>query len=86
MINGTEAVYDGADHRDAGEDAEVRPVQGRSIGLICKGLGILEPSYCLWRRDYGGLKLDQAKCLKDLERENARPHHLLFCVPRSPWS
>ena len=54
--------------------------------MICKGLGISEPSYCLWRRDYGGLKLDQAKCLKDLERENERPHHLLFCVPCSPWS
>jgi len=46
--------------------------QGQSIGLICKGLSISEQSYYRWRRDYGGLKLDQAKRLKDLERENER--------------
>jgi putative transposase len=40
--------------------------------LICKGFGISERSYYRWRRDYGRLKLDQAKRLKDLERENER--------------
>jgi putative transposase len=35
-------------------------------------LGISEQSYYRWRRDYGGLKLDQAKRMKDLERENER--------------
>ena len=39
---------------------------------ICRGIGISEQSYYRWRRDYGGLKLDQAKRLKDLERENDR--------------
>ena len=53
-------------------EAEVRLGQGQSIGLICKGLSISEQSYYRWRRDYGGLKLDQAKRLKDLERENER--------------
>jgi transposase-like protein len=53
-------------------EAEVRLSQGQTIGLICKGLGISEQSYYRWRRDYGGLKLDQAKRLKDLERENER--------------
>jgi putative transposase len=53
-------------------EAEVRLSQGHSIGLICKGLSISEQSYYRWRRDYGGLKLDQAKRLKDLERENDR--------------
>jgi putative transposase len=53
-------------------EAEVRLAQGQSIGLICKGLGISEQSYYRWRRDYGGLKLDQARRLKDLERENER--------------
>jgi len=53
-------------------EAEVRPSQGQTIGVICKGFGISEQSYCRWRRDYGGLKLDQAKRLKDLERENDR--------------
>jgi putative transposase len=52
--------------------AEVRLGQWQSIGLICKGLSISEQSYYRWRRDYGGLKLDQAKRLKDLERENER--------------
>ena len=53
-------------------EAEVRLSQGETVGLICRGLGISEQSYYRWRRDYGGLKLDQAKRLKDLERENTR--------------
>ena len=32
----------------------------------------MEASYCRWRSEYGGLKVDQARCLKELERENAR--------------
>ncbi len=42
------------------------------IGKICRGLGISEQSYYRWRRLYGGLKVDQARRLKDLERENQR--------------
>ena len=53
-------------------EAEVRLSQGQTIGLICQGFGISEQSYYRWRRDYGGLKLDQAKRLKELERENER--------------
>jgi putative transposase len=41
-------------------------------GAICRGVGVTEQSYYRWRREYGGLKLDQAKRLKDLERENDR--------------
>ena len=44
----------------------------QQMGLTCKSLSISEQSYYRWRRDYGGLKLDQAKRLKDLERENDR--------------
>ena len=51
-------------------EAEVKLSQGEAVGVICRGLGISEQSYYRWRRDYGGLKLDQAKKLKDLEREN----------------
>jgi len=40
--------------------------------LICRGLGISEQSYYRWRREYGGLKVDQARRLKDLEKENTR--------------
>jgi putative transposase len=53
-------------------EAEVKLSQGEAVGVICRGLGISEQSYYRWRRDYGGLKLDQAKKLKDLERENER--------------
>lgn len=53
-------------------EAEVRLAQGQTIGLICKGFGVTEQSYYRWRRNYGGLKLDQAKRLRDLERENER--------------
>ena len=48
------------------------PGDGATIGEICRSLSISEQSYYRWRRDYGGLKLDQAKRLKDLERENLR--------------
>ena len=53
-------------------EAEVRLGQGQAIGAICRGFGISEQSYYRWRREYGGLKLDQAKRFKDLERENER--------------
>jgi putative transposase len=52
-------------------EAEVRLAKGQSIGLICKGLSISEQSI-ISGGDYGGLKPDQAKRLKDLERENER--------------
>ncbi len=53
-------------------EAEVRLSQGQTIGSVCRGLGVSEQSYYRWRREYGGLKLDQAKRFKDLERENER--------------
>ena len=53
-------------------EAEVRLSQGEKIGKISRGLGISEQSYYRWRRLYGGLKVDQARRLKDLDRENQR--------------
>ncbi len=53
-------------------EAEVRLSQGESVGVICRSLGISEQSYYRWRREYGGLKVDQAKRLKELEKENTR--------------
>lgn len=52
--------------------AEVELAQGRRIGEICRGLEVSEASFYRWRAEYGGLKLDQARRLRDLERENAR--------------
>ena len=51
-------------------EAEVRLSQGQTIGTVCRSVGVSEQSYYRWRREYGGLKLDQAKRLKDLDREN----------------
>lgn len=53
-------------------EAEVWISQGQTVTMVCKTLSISEQSYYRWRRDYGGLKLDQARRLKDLERENER--------------
>ncbi len=59
-------------------EAEVRLAQGQTIGLICKNLSISAQSYYRWRLDCGGLKLHQAKRLKDLERENERLRKDIF--------
>ena len=53
-------------------EAEVALAQGEKAGSICRRLGISEQSYYRWRREYGGMKVDQARRLKDLERENSR--------------
>jgi len=46
--------------------------KGAKVSEVVRKLGIAEQTYYRWRREYGGLKLDQAKRLKDLERENSR--------------
>jgi len=53
-------------------EAEVRLSQGETVGQVCRTLEVTEQTYYRWRKEYGGLKLDQAKRLKDLERENAQ--------------
>ena len=53
-------------------EAEVRLSQGEKIKSICRGLGITEQTYYRWRKDYGGMKVSQAKRLKELEKENGR--------------
>jgi len=53
-------------------EAEVRLSQGEKVSAICRVLAISEQSYYRWRREYGGLRVDQAKRLKELEKENAR--------------
>lgn len=53
-------------------EAEVLLAQGQTVGEICRRIGVSEQSYYRWRREYGGLKVDQARRLKDLEQENSR--------------
>lgn len=53
-------------------EAEVLQSQGLSIHELSKKLGITDQTYYRWRKEYGGLRVDQAKRLKDLEKENGR--------------
>ena len=53
-------------------EAEVRLAQGQAVSVVSRGLGITDQTYYRWRREYGGLKIDQAKRLKELEQENSR--------------
>ena len=52
--------------------AEVELSKGATISQACKSIGVTDQTYYRWRREYGGLKVSQAKRLKDLERENSR--------------
>jgi transposase-like protein len=53
-------------------EAEIVLAQGQPVGAACKKIEVTEQTYYRWRKEYGGLKLDQARRLKDLERENTR--------------
>jgi len=53
-------------------EAEVLLSQGNAIGIVCKKIGISDFTYYRWRKEYGGLRVDQARRLKDLEQENTR--------------
>ena len=52
--------------------AEADLAQGLSIAQLCQRLGVSEQTLHRWRNQYGGLKQDEAKRLKELEAENAR--------------
>ena len=56
---------------------EVSISQGKSAPIACRDAGISQQSYYRWRKEYGGLELDQARRLKDLEKENARLKRLV---------
>ena len=56
---------------------EVLISQGKSAAIACRDAGISQQSYYRWRKEYGGLELDQAKRMKDLEKENARLKRLV---------
>jgi putative transposase len=53
-------------------EAEVLQSQGQTVGQVCRRLGISEQTYYRWRKEYGGLRMDQAKRMKELEKENMR--------------
>ena len=53
-------------------EAEVELARGLKVPEVCRKLGVTEQSYYRWRKKYGGLRMDQAKRLKELEKENTR--------------
>ena len=58
-------------------EVEVELAKGVPIGQASRKIGVTEQTYYRWRKEYGGLKLDQAKRLKEFEKENARLKRLL---------
>ena len=53
-------------------EVEILLNQGANVGEACRKIGVTEQTYYRWRKEYGGMRIEQAKRLKTLERENAR--------------
>ncbi len=61
-------------------EAEVLLSQGDSVGEASRKLGISEQTYYRWRKEYGGMRVEQARRLKELEKENSRLKKLVADV------
>ena len=73
---------------------EVLVGQGKPVAKAIRAIGVTEPTYYRWRAEYGGLKLDQVRRLKQLEQENGRLRQaasdlmlekLILKAPAEPW-
>jgi len=53
-------------------EAEVLLSQGATVVEVCRKIGVTDVTYYRWRKEYGGMRVDQARRLKDLEQENSR--------------
>jgi putative transposase len=53
-------------------EVEVRLARGETAAAAARAIGVTEQSYYRWRKEYGGLQIDQARRMKDLEKENQR--------------
>ena len=53
-------------------EAEVGLAKGLAVAEVCRKLGVAEQTYYRWRKEYGGLRREQAKRLRELEQENLR--------------
>lgn len=53
-------------------EGEVKLSQGLKLFEVCKSLGVSDKTFYRWKKEYGGLRIDQAKRLKELEKENTR--------------
>lgn len=54
------------------KQADVLASQGKTVEQICRDLGVSDATYYKWRKEYGGMGMDQARRLKELEAENKR--------------
>ena len=53
-------------------EAEVLLSQGTTVGEVCRKIGVTDVTYYRWRKEYGGMRVDQAHRMKELEQENSR--------------
>jgi putative transposase len=53
-------------------EVEVRLARGETAAAAARAVGVTEQTYYRWRKEYGGLQVDQAKRMKEVEKENAR--------------
>jgi putative transposase len=53
-------------------EAEIMLSQGATLSVILKKIGVSDATYYRWRKEYGGMRVDQARRLKELEQENSR--------------
>jgi putative transposase len=53
-------------------EAEIVLAQGGAVSDACRRIGVTEQTYYRWRKEYGGMKMDQARRMKELEKENQR--------------
>jgi putative transposase len=58
-------------------EAEVLIIQGSTIGEASRRIGVTEQTYYRWRREYGGMRVEQARRLRELEKENTRLKRLV---------
>ncbi len=58
-------------------EAEVLLSQGATLAIVWRKLGVSDCTYYRWRKEYGGMRVDQARRLKDLEQENSRLKRLV---------
>jgi len=57
--------------------ADVELARGKTVSVVCNQIGVTDQTYFRWRKEYGGLKVDQARRFKELEQENSRLKRLL---------
>ena len=58
-------------------EAEVLLSQGATLAIVWRKIGVSDCTYYRWRKEYGGMRVDQARRLKDLEQENSRLKRLV---------